>query len=44
MLTEIDKEYENYKRPDYDDEISLKELCEQFRNFSASKLKLYYDM
>ena len=44
MLTEIDKEYENYKRPDYDDEISLKELCEQFRNFSASKLKLYYDI
>ncbi len=44
MLTEIDKEYENYKKPDYDDEISLKELCEQFRNFSASKLKLYYDI
>ena len=44
MLTEIDKEYENYKRPDYDDEINLKELCEQFRNFSASKLKLYYDI
>ncbi len=44
MLTEIDKEYESYKRPDYDDEISLKELCEQFRNFSASKLKLYYDI
>ncbi|MBD5584033.1 MAG: AAA domain-containing protein [Clostridia bacterium] len=44
MLTEIDKEYENYVRPDYDDEIDLKELCEQFRNFSAGKLKLYYDI
>ncbi|MDE7082452.1 MAG: AAA family ATPase [Clostridia bacterium] len=44
MLTEIDKEYENYVRPDYDDEIELKELCEEFRNFSAGKLKLYYDI
>ena len=44
MLTEIDKEYENYTRPDYDDAINLKELCEQFRNFSAGKLKLYYDI
>ena len=44
MLTEIDKEYENYTRPDYDDDITLKELCEEFRNFSAGKLKLYYDI
>jgi len=44
MLTEIDKEYENYVRPDYDDEITLKELCEEFRNFSAGRLKLYYDI
>ena len=42
MLTEIDKEYEEYTRPDYDEEISLKELCEEFRNYSAGKLKLYY--
>ncbi len=44
MLTEIDKEYEEYIRPDYDEEISLKELCEEFRNYSAGKLKLYYDI
>ncbi len=44
MLTEIDKEYEEYTRPDYDEEISLKELCEEFRNYSAGKLKLYYDI
>ena len=44
MLTEIDKEYENYVRPDYDDKINLKELCEDFRNFSAGVLKLYYDI
>ncbi|MDE5667281.1 MAG: AAA family ATPase, partial [Clostridia bacterium] len=44
MLTEIDKEYANYVRPDYDDKITLRELCEEFRNFSAGKLKLYYDI
>ena len=44
MLTEIDKEYESYKRPEYDEEITLKELCEEFRNYSAGELKLYYDI
>ncbi len=44
MLTEIDKEYEHYERPDYDDSITLKELCEEFRNFAAGELRLYYDI
>ncbi len=44
MLTEIDKEYELYVRPEYDDGIGLRELCEVFRNFAAGKLKLYYDI
>ena len=44
MLSEIDKAYENYEAPAYDNEITLKELCEEFRNFSAGKLKLYYDI
>ncbi|MCM1437711.1 MAG: AAA family ATPase [Roseburia sp.] len=44
MLTQIDKEYESYVRPEYDDKINLKELCEDFRNFSAGSLKLYYDI
>ncbi|MDE6690562.1 MAG: hypothetical protein K2K04_01190, partial [Clostridia bacterium] len=44
MLTQIDKEYESYVRPAYDDKIGLKELCEDFRNFSAGSLKLYYDI
>lgn len=44
MLTEIDKQYEDYVRPDYDDKISLRELCNAFRAFSAGKLKLYYDI
>ncbi len=44
MLTEIDKQYEYYVPPKYDDEITLKELCEEFRVFSAGQLKLYYDI
>ena len=44
MLTEIDKEYEHYVRPQYDDNINLRELCEVFRNFAAGQLRLYYDI
>ena len=44
MLTGIDKAYENYEDPEYDNEISLRELCENFRNFSCNKLRLYYDI
>ncbi len=44
MLTEIDKYYEKYTPPEYDEEMSLKEICEEFRNYSAGALKLYYDI
>jgi hypothetical protein len=44
MLTQIDKQYENYVAPEYNTTISLKEFCEEFRNFSCNKLKLYYDI
>ena len=44
MLTQIDKEYEHYVRPRYDEAITLREICEEFRNYSASELKLYYDI
>ncbi len=44
MLTEIDKEYERYRAPEYDNELSLREICEEFRNYSAGGLKLYYDI
>jgi hypothetical protein len=36
MLTQIDKEAESYVAPQYDNDISLKELCEQFRNFACN--------
>ena len=44
MLTNIDKAMETYVEPEYNNEISLKELCEIFRNFACSRLKLYYDI
>ena len=44
MLTQIDKRFENYKGPKYDNKITLRKLCDDFRNYSAGKLKLYYDI
>ncbi|MDE7439602.1 MAG: AAA family ATPase [Clostridia bacterium] len=44
MLTEIDKYYEKYIPPEYDNDLNLKEICEEFRNYSAGALKLYYDI
>lgn len=43
-LTGIDAESRKYMRDDYDDNITLKEMCESFRNFAAYKQKLYYDI
>lgn len=42
MLSNIDKEYEYQISYDYNDDISLKEICDSFRYFAASRLKLYY--
>ena len=33
MLTGIDKAYETYEAPEYDNEISLREICENFKRF-----------
>ena len=41
-LTAIDEEYKNYKIKNYNNSFTLEELVELFRNFAASKLKLYY--
>ena len=38
----IDQEYAKYKQKDYGNTFELPEFCYRFRNFSASKLKLYY--
>lgn len=41
-LTAVDIEYAKYKVVNYGDNFTLEELVETFRNFAASKLKLYY--
>ena len=45
MLTETDKKAKAYmEEKGFDDEITLEEMCDKFRAFAASKLKLYYDI
>ena len=44
MLTQIDKEMEEYVEPKFNNEITLEELCNEFRNFACNRLKLYYDI
>ncbi len=45
-LTLVDRYYqsEKYQKPEYNNDISLEDMCKDFRNFSASKLGLYYDL
>ena len=42
-LTKLDEKYENYKEEKvWDDSLTLEQICENFRNYSASELGLYY--
>ena len=43
-LTRIDEAMVNYKPVEFNKTITLEKFCEDFRNFSASKLGLYYDI
>ena len=42
-LVQIDEDFKNYKVKNYDNNFTLEELLENFRCFSASRLRLYYD-
>ncbi len=44
MLSNIDRNKENYGHKRYDECSSLEELCTEFRSFAASRLGLYYRM
>ena len=44
MLSGIDRNKNNYGQASYDRGITLDGLCEDFRNYAASRLKLYYDI
>ena len=41
-LTAVDTEFAKYKIANYGDSFTLEELVETFRNFAASRMKLYY--
>lgn len=44
MLPKIDENPDLYKRNDYETDMTLEKLCNEFRDFSAYELKLYYDI
>ena len=44
MLSEIERRKERYRTGGYDESLTLDVVCENFRNYAASKLKLYYDI
>ncbi|HRT82981.1 MAG TPA: hypothetical protein P5127_07450, partial [Oscillospiraceae bacterium] len=42
-LTQVDLEIEDYVPPVYNNDISLPEICDMFRNFACSRMGLYYE-
>ena len=44
MLSGIDRNRESYGHRSYDKSMTLESFCEDFRNFAAGNLKLYYDI
>ena len=44
MLSEIERNKNNYGQFSYDKNVSLEVFCEEFRNYAANRLKLYYDI
>lgn len=42
--TQVDLELPNYVAPDFDNEITLPEICEMFRNYACSRLGLFYEI
>ena len=43
-LCHLDEIRATLQRPSYDEHITLRQFCENFRNYAASRLKLYYDI
>ena len=43
-LSNVDAKYENMTPEEIHNTFTLEEFCDQFRNYSASKLHLYYDI
>ncbi|MBP3268851.1 MAG: hypothetical protein J6M07_11140, partial [Ruminococcus sp.] len=43
-LIEVDNFYKTYTPPEYDNNISLEQICEDYRNFACSRMHLFYDI
>ena len=43
-LSEVDAKYRDYVPPVYREDLSLSELCAEFRLFACSRLHLFYDI
>lgn len=43
-LTAVDERYRHYTPPIYDDSMSLREICDDLRNYAASAAHLYYEI
>ena len=44
MLSKLDEEKARFRREKYDENVTLKNFCESFRNYACSKLRLYYNI
>ena len=42
-LSQVDKEFADYVQKDFDNEITLPEICDRFRNFACSRMGLFYE-
>lgn len=43
-LSAVDSKYEYYVEPTYRNDMTLEQLCDEFRNFACTSMKLYYDI
>ncbi len=43
-LLEVDNFYKTYTPPEYDNTVSLEQICEDYRNFACSRMHLFYDI
>ena len=44
MLSEIERNKNSYGKLGYDNNVTLERFCNDFRDYAASRLKLYYDI
>ncbi|MCR5143123.1 MAG: hypothetical protein K6C68_11480 [Ruminococcus sp.] len=43
-LLEVDNFYKTYTPPEYNNDITLEGICEAYRNFACSRMRLFYDI